>query len=90
MTPDLVLNPTAELVVSLGVKDLYLIACGVCGAPRTQYPLTPHGYFILFYFILSLGATPAADGGSQARGQIGAIATGLHHSHSNMRSKPRL
>jgi len=28
-------------------------------------------------------AAPAAYGGSQARGQIGAVATGLHHSHSN-------
>ena len=31
-------------------------------------------------------ATPAAYGGSQARGLIGAAATGLHHSHSNMGS----
>ena len=28
-----------------------------------------------------------AYGGSQARGQIGAIATGLHHSDSNARSE---
>ena len=28
-------------------------------------------------------ATPAAFGNSQARGQIGAAAAGLHHSHSN-------
>ena len=35
-------------------------------------------------------ATPAACGGSQARGQIGALATGLRHSHSNARSEPRL
>ena len=27
-----------------------------------------------------------AYGGSQARGLIGAVATGLHHSHSNARS----
>ena len=27
---------------------------------------------------------------SQARGQIGAVAAGLHHSHSNARSKPCL
>ena len=31
-----------------------------------------------------------AYGGSQARGQIGAIAEGLHHSHSNTRSEPHL
>ena len=31
-----------------------------------------------------------AYGGSQARGRIGAVAAGLHHSHSNARSGPRL
>ena len=33
-------------------------------------------------------ATPTAYGGSQARGLIGSVATGLRHSHSG--SKPRL
>ena len=32
-------------------------------------------------------ATPAAYGSSQARGQIGAGAAGLHHSYSNVGSK---
>ena len=32
-------------------------------------------------------ATPAAYGGSQARGLTGATAAGLHHSHSNLGSK---
>ena len=31
-----------------------------------------------------------AHGGSQARDQIGPVASGLHDSHSNTRSKPRL
>ena len=35
-------------------------------------------------------AAPVAYGGSQARGPIGAIAAGLHHSHSNSRSEPHL
>ena len=35
-------------------------------------------------------ATPTAYGRSQARGRIGAAAAGLHHSHSNTRSQPRL
>ena len=49
-------------------------------------------YFILFYFILFclFRAVPVAYWGSQARSQIGAIAAGLHHSHSNARSKSRL
>ena len=35
-------------------------------------------------------AAPAAYGGSQARGRIGAAATGLHQSHSNTGSEPCL
>ena len=35
-------------------------------------------------------AAPAAYVGSQARGGIGAVATGLHQSHSNAGSEPRL
>ena len=35
-------------------------------------------------------APAVAYGGSQARGLIRATATGLHHSHSNTRSKPSL
>ena len=40
--------------------------------------------------LLLFRAAPAAYGGSQARAQIGAVAAGLHHSHSNARSEPRL
>ena len=50
-------------------------------------------YFILFYFIVFLsffGAAPAAYGGSQARGLIGAVAAGLCQSHSNVGSEPSL
>ena len=35
-------------------------------------------------------AAPTAHGGSQARGWIRAVATGLHHSHCNMGSEPYL
>ena len=49
---------------------------------------------ISFFFFLSFlaisWAAPAAYGGSQARGQIGAAATGLRQSHSNAGSEPRL
>ena len=31
-----------------------------------------------------------AYGSAQARGQIGAVAVGLHHSHSNSGSEPHL
>ena len=42
--------------------------------------------FILFYLLFK--AALLAYGSSQARGQIGAIAASLHHSHSNAWSKP--
>ena len=35
-------------------------------------------------------AAPAAYGGSEARGQIGAVATSLCQNHSNARSEPCL
>ena len=43
-----------------------------------------------FFFFAFFRAAPEAYGGSQARGPIGAIAAGLHHSHSNTRSQPHL
>ena len=47
--------------------------------------------FLFFFVFLSFPrATPAAYGGSQARGLIGAVAAGLHQSHSNAGSEPRL
>ena len=47
--------------------------------------------FLLSFFFFFFGlfrAAPTASGGSQARGQIGAEAIGLHHSHSNAGSEP--
>ena len=46
-------------------------------------------YFSFGVFAFSRAA-PAAYGGSQARGLIGAVAAGLHQSHSNAGSEPRL
>ena len=45
--------------------------------------------FLLLSFCL-FRAVPAAYGGSQARGLIGAVATSLQHRHSNTRSEPCL
>ena len=47
---------------------------------------------VSFFLGLFFRAVPAAYGGSQARGLTGAVAAGLHHSHShsNTGSKPRL
>ena len=45
----------------------------------------------LFFLSFSLSrATPTAYGGSQARGLMGAVATGLHQSHSHAGSEPCL
>ena len=49
-------------------------------------------FIYLFFsclFVISW-ATPMAYGGSQARGRIRAVATGLRQSHSNAGSEPRL
>ena len=62
---------------------------------HTQQSLLPSHrilfLFVCFCFCFCLfafsRAAPAAHGGSQVRGLIGAVATSLHQSHSNARSK---
>ena len=44
----------------------------------------------LFFFFAFFRAAPAAYGGSQIRGLIGAVAASLCQSHSNAASEPRL
>ena len=55
------------------------------GGPGTRGHIQPWTCIRLFF-----RAAPAAYGDSQARGLIRATAAGLHHSHSNARSKPCL
>ena len=45
-------------------------------------------WFTFFFFFGLFGGAPAAFGGSQAKGQTGAVAA--DHSHSNVGSQPRL
>ena len=45
-------------------------------------------YCIVFFLLFRVA--PVAYGGSQARGQIAAVATGLRHRHSNTRSEMHL
>ena len=47
-------------------------------------------YRKLPFFFLLFRAIPMAYGNSQARGRIGATATGLHHSQSHTGSEPHL
>ena len=56
----------------------------------TKVTVTLAFFFNFFVFLLFLWAALAAYGGSQARGQIGAVATGLRQSHSKAGSKPSL
>ena len=46
--------------------------------------------YLFIYLFLLFRASSVAYGSSQARGLIAAIAAGLHHSHSNIRSEPSL
>ena len=76
-----------------------LAETSVAAALQHNFSLCPFSFvffcFVLFLFLL-FRATPAAYGDSQARGQIGAVAAGLCHSHSimpqpcNARSEPCL
>ena len=55
-----------------------------------EYHLKSYFFFFFtlnffFFFFCPFKAASAAYGGSQARGQIGTAAAGLHHSHSNTR-----
>ena len=48
-------------------------------------------YLFIFFWLFSFSrAAPAAYGGSQASGLIGAVAAGLSQSHSNAGSEPCL
>jgi len=48
-------------------------------------------FFLIVVVVVAISwAVPAAYGGSQARGRIGAVATSLRQSHSNSGSEPRL
>ena len=46
--------------------------------------------FVFFGFFTFSGAAPTAHGGFQVRGLMGAVATGLHQSHSNVGPEPHL
>ena len=75
-------GPSPSAPPSESVQQLFSKPTSVqptCGAISPQ-PL------LLFLF----RTTPAAYRSSQARGQMGAAAAGLHHSHSNARSEPHL
>ena len=55
-----------------------------------QFSLETLLFYFIFYFLPFFRDVPMAHGISQARGQIGAAAANLDHSHSNTGSKPHL
>ena len=57
-------------------KAYFLFILNFCGRNKEKY-------FCCLFNYLFFRAPPVAYGGSQARGQIGATAAGLRHSHSN-------
>ena len=59
-------------------------------ARKQQSQSYNHQELIFFGLFAFSRAAPAAYGGSQARGLIGAVAAGLGQSHSNTRSELRL
>ena len=80
----------------------YLGAWKICRiSPKLTFHSSVTISFLFFFFVFCRllfvvvvvaisWAAPEAYGGSQARGPIGAVATSLHHSHSNAGSEPRL
>ena len=81
-------EPWRPLVTSVGRTDTWSETATL---PRGSQP-SPWlrlSFPSLFFFLL-FRAAPSACGSSQARGQIGAIAASLHHSHSQTGSKQHL
>ena len=77
--------PLKIFAYSNSVKGLYF---------TFRFYLLLLGFFgVLFFFFfppLFFFFSPAAYGGSQPRGLIGAVGAGLYHSHSNVGSEPHL
>ena len=80
--PPPVVAEAVLLGIVLGAEPRQRRALGDIGAGGTNIF---SGLFFFFVF-LSFRATPTAYEGSQARGRIGAAASGLSHSHSNSNS----
>ena len=79
-------RPGAEAAAAATLNHLtHCAGLGIKLIPPQQSEYCSQIPFFFFFFCLfvSSRAAPVAHGGSQVRGQIRAIAIGLHHSHSN-------
>ena len=85
-----------EVELSLLLSSLKVGRLSGNSKPQSSNPMVSRfsvaGPILFFFFGLFAisWAAPAAYGGSQARGLIGAVATSLRQSHSNAGSEPRL
>ena len=71
-------------ILLLSLKDIFIFSLDV------EFWVGKLFSFVFYFIFCLFRAPPAAYGGSQARGPIGATAASLCQSHSNARSKPRL
>ena len=78
------MNTSYTLNLHKAFCQLYLNKTRAGGSEDTKF------WVVFFVCFLLSRAAPMACGGSQARGQIRAGASGLCHSHSNAGSEPRL
>ena len=72
------------------VFSWWLLSAKVAGIFGPFYLSLSLSLFFFFFCFFCFRVTPMAYGGSQARGPIGAVVTGLCHSHSNARFKSHL
>ena len=75
------------------IAEVYTLLPNLALFPPSLSPVTPFSplfffFDFVFFFFFFFRVAPAAYGSSQARGHVGAIATDLCHSHSNMGSEP--
>ena len=78
-------HPSGGFENAFGYASLKFIGTGL----EVSLRVSSADRFFFFVFCL-FRATPEAHGGFQVRGQVGAVAAGLHHSHSHARSEPCL
>ena len=81
-------GPEVAAPVLLALNDpciVYFFTAGRTISP--QSPPAPNSTSHISNCILLFTAEPVAYGSSQAKGQIGAVAASLYHSHSNVGSE---
>ena len=81
-----------HLLDSYNIEHLPLckVAVSVSHFPYSALCLKNKIFAPDFFFFGLFRAAPTTYGGSQARDRMGAVAAGLHHSHSNAGSELRL